>query len=188
MRIVKPWAYIFPVTFVVLLYANLILFFKTDAGGGDGLFWAAVVFGIINCVCAFAFCKSGNEKFLRNFVMILKYGIVPFFLIYFWMALGFTTLFTFLIGFLSLGIAGIMAVIDYLILLVGTCYMLSYLILRIKNGRISPVKGILHGICQFIFVLDVLDTMYLFAIKEKKGRIAAVLTLLAAAAIIFTIL
>lgn len=137
----------------------------------------AAVLGIANMIYAFLSCRRGMEDYLRNAAMLIKYGAVPAFIYNFLGGAGLTAVLTIFIGPFSAIIGAIFAAMDYFMLFTGSCYVISYLILKARAGEMTIGKLVLHGILQLIFVVDVADTMYLTAIKEKKGRVAAVLTL-----------
>ena len=118
-------------------------------------------------------------------MVFLKYGMIPFYVAVFVLASGLTFMTMLFIGPLSAVIAGIFAVLDYAILIVGSCYVISYVILKLRTREMKAGECVLHIILQLFFVTDVLDSMYLIAGKAKRYKVlTACLCILLAAGLI----
>ena len=86
-------------------------------------------------------------------------------------ASGMTFMTMLFIGPLSAVIAGIFAILDYAILIVGSCYVISYVLLKARTHGMKAGECALHVILQLFFVTDVLDSMYLTAVRAKRYRV-----------------
>lgn len=73
-------------------------------------------------------------------------------------------------GMMILGIMAIpfLALFDYSLLLSSSMYGISGLSYVSNRGSLSKKQVIICGICQFIFVLDVLSAIYLFGKSRKE--------------------
>ena len=150
------------------------------------LYWGVVVLlGIANAVHAFRICKMNQEVECVNSMLILKYGLVLFFCInfialvcwYFAVTLGImvvtrgTALFLspvlvpLLIVWIGLAVVG-----TWLAILPGSFYSMQVLRLAYRQGKLKRGAVILHGLLQFVFLADVLDTMYLSVKLYGRGK------------------
>ncbi|RGY97495.1 hypothetical protein [Clostridium sp. AM58-1XD] len=180
---IKDKRYILPAAFVLCLYVNAGLLL---ASMKHPMFFAAgiginIILGLANCVMAFVWCRQKNEEFLMDSMMIMKYGIMPFFIVYFLIA--------FVLGLVMVFIAGLIPAmlfmwIDYCILFVGTMYAVSYMIAMVRSGRMTALAAVWHALLQFVFVLDVADTVYLTAWKRRRGRKALAVSMSVSALIL----
>ena len=174
----KKGFYILPLLFLLMVYLDGIFVLYLNENWRLILLMIALsaLIGIINCIFAFTCCRTGKERFLENCMVFLKYGMIPFYVTFM------TMLF---IGPLSAVIAGIFAVLDYAILIVGSCYVISYVILKLRTREMKAGECVLHIILQLFFVTDVLDSMYLIAGKAKRYKVlTACLCILLAAGLI----
>lgn len=183
----KKGFYILPLLFLLMVYLDGIFVLYLNENWRLILLMIALsaLVGIINCIFAFTCCRTGKERFLENCMVFLKYGMIPFYVAVFVLASGLTFMTMLFIGPLSAVIAGIFAVLDYAILIVGSCYVISYVILKLRTREMKAGKCVLHIILQLFFVTDVLDSMYLIAGKAKRYKVlTACLCILLAAGLI----
>lgn len=180
----KKRFYILPVLFLILIYLDgiFILYFNENWRLVLMMAAASAMTGVVNCIFAFTCCRKGKERFLEDCMVFLKYGMIPFYTAVFVLASGMTFMTMLFIGPLSAVIAGIFAILDYAILIVGSCYVISYVVLKARTHGMKAGECALHIILQLFFVTDVLDSMYLTAVKAKRYRVltACVCVLLAA--------
>lgn len=173
----KHTSSLLPSLYLILVYLTLVwLFFGQyvlvpDLYGLVLLMFAVLqaAVGVSNCVLAFICCRLTHEHFLEHAAMILKYGLIPYFICY-WIFATVGSVITLVIGGLGLIFGLIFAVIAYLELLVGSCYVLSYLILMVRTKQLSILSAILLAFTQFMYVLDVIGLMGLLALKRKRYR------------------
>lgn len=183
----KKSFYILPLLFLLMVYLDgiFVLYFNENWRLILLMIALSALVGIINCIFAFTCCRTGKERFLENCMVFLKYGMIPFYVAVFVLASGLTFMMTFFIGPFSAIIAGIFAVLDYAILIVGSCYVISYVILKLRTRGMKAGECVLHIILQLFFVTDVLDSMYLIAGKAKRYKaLTACLCVLLAAGLI----
>lgn len=169
----KKRFYILPVLFLILIYLDgiFILYFNENWRLVLMMVAASAMIGMVNCIFAFTCCRKGKERFLEDCMVFLKYGMIPFYTAVFVLASGMTFMTMLFIGPLSAVIAGIFAILDYAILIVGSCYVISYVVLKAKTHGMKAGECALHVILQLFFVTDVLDSMYLTAVKAKRYRV-----------------
>lgn len=169
----KKRFYILPVLFLILIYLDgiFILYFNENWHLVLMMVAASAMIGMVNCIFAFTCCRKGKERFLEDCMVFLKYGMIPFYTAVFVLASGMTFMTMLFIGPLSAVIAGIFAILDYAILIVGSCYVISYVLLKARTHGMKAGECALHIIMQLFFVTDVLDSMYLTAVKAKRYRV-----------------
>ena len=169
----KKRFYILPVLFLILIYLDgiFILYFNENWRLVLMMVAASAMIGMVNCIFAFTCCMKGKERFLEDCMVFLKYGMIPFYTAVFVLASGMTFMTMLFIGPLSAVIAGIFAILDYAILIVGSCYVISYVLLKARTHGMKAGECALHVILQLFFVTDVLDSMYLTAVKAKRYRV-----------------
>lgn len=130
------------------------------------------VTGIINIIVSCAFCKPENRIMMLNASVLVKYSMIPFFIVG-----GMLIIFTLLLSvmpvpfmiFVMPVFAGIGAVFGWFVLAPESPYVISYLVLSAKAGVRSSGMAVLHAILQFFFCLDVFDLIGL-TFKERKWR------------------
>lgn len=149
-------------------------------------YWSVVVIlGIGNAVHSFRIFRENQEVEYVNSMLILKYGLVVFFCVnfillvfwYFMFALGMfigsrgTILFALpvLLPWLIICI-GLAVIGTWLAILPGSCYSLQVLRQAYKQGKLSRSAMFLHAVLQFIFLIDVLDAMYLALKLYGRGK------------------
>lgn len=169
----KKRFYILPVLFLILIYLDgiFILYFNENWHLVLMMVAASAMIGMVNCIFAFTCCRKGKERFLEDCMVFLKYGMIPFYTAVFVLASGMTFMTMLFIGPLSAVIAGIFAILDYAILIVGSCYVISYVVLKARTHGMKAGECALHVILQLFFVTDVLDSMYLTAVRAKRYRV-----------------
>lgn len=169
----KKRFYILPVLFLILIYLDgiFILYFNENWRLVLMMAAASAMTGVVNCIFAFTCCRKGKERFLEDCMVFLKYGMIPFYTAVFVLASGMTFMTMLFIGPFSAVIAGIFAILDYAILIVGSCYVISYVVLKARTHGMKAGECALHIILQLFFVTDVLDSMYLTAVKAKRYRV-----------------
>lgn len=171
----KHTSCLLPALYLILVYLTFIwLFFGQyvlvpDLYGLVLLMFAVlqIVVGLSNCILAFVSCRPTHEHFLEHAAMILKYGLIPYFVVY-WIGTTVGSLIAFFIGGFGLILGVIFGIIAYCQLFVGSCYVLSYLILMVRTKQLSILSAILLAFTQFMYVLDVIGLMGLLALKRKR--------------------
>jgi hypothetical protein len=177
-----------------VLYAQTLGKKLSDAGMGTGIYFVPVIlylivtvtFWFLNMSRALKADTSCENISLINSMLILKYGMVVYFIINF---LTWSLLFLFISvgGMIATRGAGILMMpfvfafvpvvmfFTFLSMVPGSLYGMRTAQMTGRCGKISRQAVVLHGILQFLFLLDVLDAMYLSVGKWKRGKKSAVL-------------
>lgn len=163
--------YIFPLMYVISVYLFPVCFFtKDDVPFLSYLMYAPLIFGILNIVMSVRCCKPEYHNILLNSTVLVKYSMIPFFILG-----GIITVGCLLVSLIPVPfmiffgpvMAFICCVIGWLILAFGAPYTISYLCLSRKLPNSTKFITIIHAILQFFFMADVFDVMYL-TLREKK--------------------
>lgn len=138
---------------------------------------AVLCLGLVNMAGSFLACGRGDSVACINRMLILKYGLVPFFVLHFLtlILLGLiaivasrgTIIFAFPVFFSAVALC---VGITWLLMLPGAFYGVQVVRLGAKEGRLTGREAVIHGLLQFVFVADVLDTMYLAVKKWGCGK------------------
>lgn len=166
--------YLFPLGYVISLYL-LPVFMSIESDTHPllaKLVWLPVFFAIVNILVCVRFCKAENRMLLFNSAVLVKYTMIPFYIIG-----GLGILCSLLISiipvpfmiFFGPTIALIGSVAGWLILAFEAPYVISYLYISTKTGNCSKVMAWVHSILQFFFFLDVVDIMFL-TLKERRWK------------------
>lgn len=162
--------YLIPILYVIVSYTFFLL---------PGLFNQVVelqiisallpfLMGVVNLIVVLTVGRKWSRKTLLNCTLIIKYGLIPFYLIGGCITISVTLAALFPLPLMVLfGLVTVVFLIfGYGILLGAAPYAIAYLIKSCKEGRHSKAVVILSGICQFLFSFDVFSMMIL-TIKEK---------------------
>ncbi len=163
-------AYLIPACYVIAAYTFFLL---------PGLFGDVVelkmiavflpfLLGLVNLIVVLTAGRKWPRKTLLNCALIIKYGLIPFYLIGGSLAAGAAVLAVFPLPLMVLFglVAAVFLVFGYGILLGAAPYSIAYLVRSCKEGAHFKVAAILAGICQFFFTFDVLAMMVL-TLKER---------------------
>lgn len=165
-------AYILPVVYVVVSYTFFLLagFFDNTMELQILSILLPFIMGIINLIVVLTAGRKWSRKTLLNCTLIIKYGLIPFYLLGGSITVYVTMMALFPLPLMALfGLVTIVFLIfGYGILLGSAPYAISYLIKSRKDGVHPKWLAILGGICQFFFSFDVLAMMVL-TLKERTG-------------------
>lgn len=163
-------AYILPVVYVVVSYTFFLLagFFDNTMELQILSILLPFIMGIINLIVVLTAGRKWSRKTLLNCTLIIKYGLIPFYLLGGSITVYVTMMALFPLPLMALfGLVTIVFLIfGYGILLGSASYAISYLIKSRKDGVHPKWLAILGGICQFFFSFDVLAMMVL-TLKER---------------------
>ncbi len=167
-----------PILFLVSIYAppilHIILF--TDSEGIPllelPLLFAPYILAVANVRAAMAGYRNESRAFLLNSAVLLKYGLVPFFVVCggLVVALSFSTLIP--VPFMIIvGPTGAMMVlaIMWAFLASGSAYSLAYLLVARRDGVRTHASVMVHAVLQFMFITDVISVMVL-TWQERRWR------------------
>lgn len=177
--------YTVPILYLVSLYACPILIMafdleivNYDTGDSSGLLLLQipVCLAIANIVAAAVGRRNESRAFLLNSAVLLKYGLIPFYLVGGLLvalaALSSLIPVPFMI-FVGPTIAMSFSFIGWLLMLSGSAYSLAYLKASRRAGALPATLATLSTVLQFFFVADVIDVMVL-TWREGRWRKATV--------------
>ncbi|MCI9077946.1 MAG: hypothetical protein HFH68_03335 [Lachnospiraceae bacterium] len=182
--------YIFPVLYVLSAYMALSNIFTMQKGLLFTLmFLSPFVLGILNIVVCARCCKPQYNGIMITSAAIVKYCLVPFFVIG-----GFLATCTFISGFVipvppmfivGPSISFMLCIAGWLVIAFGSPYTISYVVLSQRESRISKGMAVFHIILQFFFTFDVIDVICLsFMAKRNIKMTIAIIVLIAVSFII----
>lgn len=194
------YPYMLPILYVIVMSAvvPVCIFFMMHGMDSEALkktnfvsnilslyFIGMIAAGGANILYSFKYRKNDDAIICLNNMMILKYGMVIFFIVNFFAWFLIISLFClgtlvasagamiiFLIPMLFVIIPAA-CLITALTMLPGAVYGVQVVILSYRHKLISLPMALVHGILQFCFLADILDTMYLSAVKWKRGKKSA---------------
>lgn len=145
------------------------LFFLAGCGLRLILWFACVIH-------SFLMRAKGDTDGLVQAMLLLKYGLIPFFIINFIILTAFGTI----LGILSMGFAlfwyvPVFCTMTWLAILPGAFYGFQVCGRARREGKISGFQSFFCGLFLFCFLTDVLCAMYLSVKKYQIGKKAAVL-------------
>lgn len=147
------------------------------------------VLGVANIGKSFKVYRSGDVEDCINRMLILKYGLVVFFIINFIVMSIWYFLWTVgaLVGTRGLVIFAAPVLLPFLagsILLTvtatwlatvpGAFYSIQVIRFTLREKKIGLGAAVWHGVLQFVFLADVLDAMYLAVKKWNRGKKSSV--------------
>ncbi len=166
-------SYILPIFHVLFSYG--FLFFLGTAFKLSGFsflpFFLPLILDIIHLIVVLTVGRNWSRKTLLNCTLIIKYGLIPFYLI--GSVLTFASVITAFFPLPFMIFFGIIAVFlvcfGYAALLGGAPYAIAYILSARKERIHSKTTSVLCGICQFFFLFDVLSIIAL-TLKEHHLR------------------
>ena len=162
-----------PIIFILFVYASMYnVIVNQESTKIIISIVGTIVFGIINIIMAIIYTTKKDKKSLLLTGTLLKSIMISGYIFIFFIATGIVALLTIFIGFFSLLTAIPVVIFDYFVLLVTSSYIIGYLIVDKKP------TNIIHGILQFIFVLDVFDMLFICFFKEKKHRLLTIVIII----------
>lgn len=164
--------YIFPVMYIISVYLfPVFLSLQENFPFLSYLMYTPVVFGVLNIIVAVKCCKPEYHDIMLNSAVLVKYSMIPFFILGGIMIVACLLLSIIPLPFMILFgpfMAFVCCVIGWLILAFESPYTISYLCISRKSSNgATKVMAVLHGVLQFFFMADVFDVMYL-TLREKK--------------------
>ena len=162
--------YILPVLYVVVSYTFFLLvgFFDNAIKLQILSILLPFIMGIVNLIVVLTVGRKWSRKTLLNCTLIIKYGLIPFYLIGGSITAYVTLMALFPLPLMALFglVSAVLLIFGYGILLGSAPYAIAYLVKSCKDG-VHPIwLAVLGGICQFFFSFDVLAMMVL-TLKER---------------------
>lgn len=163
--------YMVPILYLVSLYACPILLGFLSQGQSEEIDAVALMVMVIpfvlvaaNIAAAVVGYQSESRAFLLNSAVLLKYGLLPFFVMGGALVVGLMlSIFIPLPFMIFVGppAAVFLSVLGWVFMMGGSAYSLAYLVATHRNGMCSAAYTVVNAVFQFIFVADVIDTMVL---------------------------
>lgn len=162
--------YFIPILSVIVSYSVLLLLVLPDNAEVLKciLWYLPFLMGIINFIVVLTVGRKWSRKVLLNSTLIIKYGLIPFYLCggYLFFCSNLMAAFPSWLWFLFEIAILLLSMLVYGILLGSAPYAVAYIIKAYKEGVHSIGITIVSGICQFLFSFDLLSMMAL-TLKEK---------------------
>lgn len=135
-----------------------------------------IIFAVINTVKSLDYLKNNDYNSMRKNMKVLKFGVIPYFVINFIIyLLLFVLFFAASRGFILFTPLPLLFLIPvffaYLTVIFTATYGIGFSLILYNEKRISAGKLIVHIMLQLCFVLDVIDTVFLLA-KNKVVKIS----------------
>lgn len=165
------------VSWIYLLIIALFTSINLDSAPSEGLFTILMLtifivsIGINIVMIVSAIIEKKEYKKLAFIDMALKIIYIPFYILVFVLALGFTgmllvlgpgVLFTPIVIFLF-------ALFDFIHLCTTSAYGSKAIYIAKRNGLLSNKASIILNICHYIFVIDVIASIVLYCMLRKKN-------------------
>lgn len=180
------WVYLVEILYVLVCYFFLLssvtnklnYFFSFLPSILSGIFFLSpLLFVIFNWIFTLRLFKKLDEDILLKITVIIKYSLIPFFIIGGILIFGISLLS--IVPYPGLFVIGIfppmLMFMGWMILLGAAPFSLAYIIKAYKKGQVNFIIFVLSIISQFIFSLDVIAVMYL-TFKVKKCRLITIIT------------
>lgn len=162
--------YLLAITYVIVIYTILVSFIVLD---GDeiriGVLWLPILAGLLNLILVTVFRKRISREELLNCAIIVKYCLIPFYMLGGLGVLGVLILSVIPVPFMIfMGLAAVlMLVYGWIVIICSAPFSIAYIAASYKEGRHNKILLVIAGIMQFFFTVDVISIMFL-AIKENK--------------------
>lgn len=162
--------YLLAIAYVIVIYTILVSFIVLD---GDeiriGVLWLPILAGLLNLILVTIFRKRISREELLNCAIIVKYCLIPFYMLGGLGVLGVFILSVIPVPFMIfMGLAAVlMLVYGWIVIICSAPFSIAYIAASYKEGRHNKILLVIAGIMQFFFTVDVISIMFL-AIKENK--------------------
>lgn len=162
--------YLLAIAYVIVIYTISVGFIVLD---GDeiriGILWLPILASLLNLILITAFRKRISREELLNCAIIVKYCLIPFFILGGLGVLGVLILSMIPVPFMIfMGLAAVlMLVYGWIVMICSAPFSIAYIAASYKEGVHNKILLVIAGIMQFFFTVDVLSIMFL-AIKENK--------------------
>lgn len=132
-----------------------------------------IVFGIISLICIISiiidFKKNDTRKLYKKMKRI-KLGLIPYWILNFICYIPISSLLLVVGHGFGFFIVPLFVLASYLVLLLSSSFSIVYLLNLRRNCIISTKQLIKHSIMQLIFVVDIIDIIYIIR-KLGKSKI-----------------
>lgn len=162
--------------YIMIIYINIDGIFFNDSSSYFNICVYPVLtiaLAIANIIYAIVTALNYKKIIMKNYshgkiVLVFKLIMIPFFILNFAMWYMFVGLFLLFGGlvFIPIGIA-----FTYIILLSSSAYVMAELFVYYKSGKVNFRFLILHSLLQLLFVIDIIDYIYIHRTLNKIYKI-----------------
>lgn len=162
--------YLLAIAYVIVIYTILVSFIVLDDDEiRIGVLWLPILAGLLNLILVMVLRKRLSREELLNCAIIVKYCLIPFYMLGGLGVLGVLILSVIPVPFMIfMGLAAVlMLVYGWIVIICSAPFSIAYIAASYKEGRHNKILLVIAGIMQFFFTVDVLSIMFL-VIKENK--------------------
>ena len=162
--------YLLAIAYVIVIYTILVSFIVLDDDEiRIGVLWLPILAGLLNLILVMVLRKRLSREELLNCAIIVKYCLIPFYMLGGLGVLGVFILSVIPVPFMIfMGLAAVlMLVYGWIVIICSAPFSIAYIAASYKEGRHNKILLVIAGIMQFFFTVDVISIMFL-AIKENK--------------------
>lgn len=162
--------YLLAIAYVIVIYTILVSFIVLDDDEiRIGVLWLPILAGLFNLILVMVLRKRLSREELLNCAIIVKYCLIPFYMLGGLGVLGVLILSVIPVPFMIfMGLAAVlMLVYGWIVMICSAPFSIAYIAASYKEGRHNKILLVIAGIMQFFFTVDVLSIMFL-VIKENK--------------------
>ena len=172
-----PVIYLLAILYVLSAYLGPVALLVMPDSGTTGniasvFFYVPVLLGIVNLIVVLAAKGKIERKQLLVCSMIIKYALIPFYLVGgLLIVLCLLLMVTPIVFMVFVGpmMALILGIYGWVILLGAAPFSLAYIVRSYKGGFHSKALLVISAIMQFFFTMDVIFITVL-AVKERKYK------------------
>ena len=162
--------YLLAIAYVIVIYTILVSFIVLDDDEiRIGVLWLPILAGLLNLILVMVLRKRLSREELLNCAIIVKYCLIPFYMLGGLGVLGVLILSVIPVPFMIfMGLAAVlMLVYGWIVMICSAPFSIAYIAASYKEGVHNKILLVIAGIMQFFFTVDVLSIMF-FVIKENK--------------------
>jgi len=131
-----------------------------------------IVISIINIISVIRDYKKNNTEVLFKKMKRVKMGLIPFWIINFICYIPISIVFLFIppgvLPLIGWAFIPLFVLASYIVLCLSSSFSFSYLLHLKKNNILSTKQLVIHTILQFIFVVDIVDTICIIQLSRVK--------------------
>lgn len=163
--------YLLAMAYVIVIYWVLLSFTRLESDEIKDIFLLSpLLAGLLNLIIVTALRKRISREELLNCAVIVKYCLIPFFIIGSLGVLGALILSIIPVPFMIFmgpTIALMLLLYGWIVMICAAPFSIAYIAVSYREGAHNKILLIIAGIMQFFFTVDVLSIMFL-AMKENK--------------------
>lgn len=175
----KIFSWSLAVLYILSCYGTLFVYINAGESVWVGvLLLTTFIIGAAIILTSFFLYNPDNSVDYKNIMLTVKLALIPAFVINFifscMLILGSGMVLSFIMGLLGPAFSAFIGVmifaVTYVVMICPSFYTIAFLRTLHKQKRIPTWQFILHIILQFIFVVDVIDALYLGVTFNSKKQ------------------